>query len=634
VDASEASEDAYVQSMVPNPIPTESIPIRHDVSAMAAAFDEDLGFPAAAVMTTTTDTDGSLISINNPLFVRAPPICKRDHTHLEMGLVTPDPISAVQPAKKKAKSDKSAAASETKTPNTTRMSLDDVSAPNPLLVGRAVRLQTEASLQKGASETHKTKSMKVSRKPKSSSTARKISSTSQHPPAPALMKVEPPKLRKPAKFVVPEQISSYPVPSFLIEQMKSTRPPLCKVIVMGKVETTLLGSTDSAIALISAPPQVTTRLGVCCLLPASKNTNQNKMTNAKTKQETEASANASSCRKTTKKAGVHKAKKDGRQKGSSSPVQDPIPSPVSSKVPEVAASDPAPPKFEKLIVANPLENVPPSQSHKVIVPFVASLATAVANDKTDGLATTTEPSPPLTVVSSSSSAATASDIPDELNRPTNATSETADTTHLDTPSSSKPTTKAEKAQACRNRNRQHARNTRLRKKAFVEELKESILDLVEKRDREIDKEKQEEFQKEQRRQTRRKVLSEFLDLRGRNDRNEASWDLLVKDPNSFQLALPVTRFQKMVGQTSSSQSTEDQILVGIKEVMADAAHLASVLQTMGTTHKGKPLVSLEFQTDESPLLMDGSMAILCWKATSNGAVVQVSLLSLLVSPSL
>jgi hypothetical protein len=85
----------------------------------------------------------------------------------------------------------------------------------------------------------------------------------------------------------------------------------------------------------------------------------------------------------------------------------------------------------------------------------------------------------------------------------------------------------ERARQNRDRNREHARNTRLRKKAYVEELKRTLSELVAQRDS-ADLEKRHTAQRElEQREVRFRVIEEFLKLRGRNEPNFARWAAIL-----------------------------------------------------------------------------------------------------------
>jgi hypothetical protein len=187
----------------------------------------------------------------------------------------------------------------------------------------------------------------------------------------------------------------------------------------------------------------------------------------------------------------------------------------------------------------------------------------------------------------------------------------------------------ERARQNRDRNREHARNTRLRKKAYVEELKRVLTELVSQRDAaEADKRHSAQRELEQR-EVRFRVMEEFLKLRGRNESSFARWAAILVD--GFTLTLPVTDFRKMVEKGESGTPAMKQVLRGTSEAMGDAAHLAAFFQTLGNGSDGpdrKGSVAFLYNCDRKNFFMDGCNAILMWTGSTIGAVGEVSLFSL------
>lgn len=174
----------------------------------------------------------------------------------------------------------------------------------------------------------------------------------------------------------------------------------------------------------------------------------------------------------------------------------------------------------------------------------------------------------------------------------------------------------ERARLNRERNRQHARNTRLRKKAYVDELTRTLREMVNERD-EAETKKEKEAQRElEVREVRYRVVEDFLNLRGRNETNEARWATILEDDFSF--TLPMTGFRKMVKSDSQAFGLE-QTLHGVKNVVADSAMFSHFLQTLNPAVPSVP-VTFKYSTDREKFIMDGSLVVLDWTATSVGAV--------------
>jgi len=181
----------------------------------------------------------------------------------------------------------------------------------------------------------------------------------------------------------------------------------------------------------------------------------------------------------------------------------------------------------------------------------------------------------------------------------------------------------ERARQNRDRNREHARNTRLRKKAYVEELKRTLTELVSQRDT-ADLEKRHSTQRElEQREVRFRVMEEFLKLRGRHEMSYARWIAILEE--NFTFTLPITDYRKMVEKDEDNYNglKTEQVLHGASEAMRDAVHLASFLQTLGNGNDSgipKAAVTLMYECDRKSFFMDGCNGVLVWTATTVGAV--------------
>ncbi len=115
------------------------------------------------------------------------------------------------------------------------------------------------------------------------------------------------------------------------------------------------------------------------------------------------------------------------------------------------------------------------------------------------------------------------------------------------PSSSAPSTTAadaaliQKQQSNRDRNREHARSTRLRKKAYVNKLKE-LLDALHVERSDDDRKRRVAVQKlAEIQDLRRKVLHTFFTNHARCERNPTKWRMILED--NFWLKQPVTPYR-------------------------------------------------------------------------------------------
>ena len=181
----------------------------------------------------------------------------------------------------------------------------------------------------------------------------------------------------------------------------------------------------------------------------------------------------------------------------------------------------------------------------------------------------------------------------------------------------------ERAKQNRDRNREHARNTRLRKKAYVEELKRTLTELVNQRDA-SEAQSQHSAQRElEQREVRFRVLEEFLKLRGRNELSSARWSAILED--NFSLTIPVTHYRNMVHlepNDPTSLSYSEQELTGVSTVMADAKHAFDFFQHALAT-RGEA-VTMSYHCDRGDFMMDDCKTCLDWTATTSGAIANVS----------
>lgn len=129
----------------------------------------------------------------------------------------------------------------------------------------------------------------------------------------------------------------------------------------------------------------------------------------------------------------------------------------------------------------------------------------------------------------------------------------------------------EKLQYNRERNREHAKNTRLRKKAYVERLKISVDELCRERDTLVSEHASSANLMVEIHSKRVDVLRSFFALRASYtiDQKRELWSSIL-DESSFTCRLPVTPYQSFPSsevQVSNCQRT----IVGVDSMVADAA---------------------------------------------------------------
>ena len=134
------------------------------------------------------------------------------------------------------------------------------------------------------------------------------------------------------------------------------------------------------------------------------------------------------------------------------------------------------------------------------------------------------------------------------------------------------TTEEQRVRYNRERNREHAKNTRIRKKAYVERLKIAVDELCRERDTLLSERTSASCQMIETHSKRVDVLSSFFALRAGYNSSDVRRELWsgILDESSFTCRLPVTPYQSFPSsevQVSNCQRT----IVGVDAMIADAA---------------------------------------------------------------
>jgi len=139
-------------------------------------------------------------------------------------------------------------------------------------------------------------------------------------------------------------------------------------------------------------------------------------------------------------------------------------------------------------------------------------------------------------------------------------------------------TPEEKAKANRDRNREHARNTRLRKKAYLEKLKTTVDELCRERDTLVSERAGAANILVEMNNTRTEVLMSFFALRSANEKRRELWSSIL-DESCFACVMPVTPYRSFPAsevQVSKCQRT----ILGIDGMMSDTASLHVLLNSL------------------------------------------------------
>jgi len=189
-------------------------------------------------------------------------------------------------------------------------------------------------------------------------------------------------------------------------------------------------------------------------------------------------------------------------------------------------------------------------------------------------------------------------------------------------------TPEEKLKANRDRNREHARNTRLRKKAYLEKLKVTVDELCRERDTLVSERVGAASLLIEMHSTRIDVLMSFFALRSACERRRELWASIL-DESCFACVMPVTPYRSFPSsevQVSKCQRT----ILGIDGMMSDTASLHVLLNSLVDRSK-YPNATVQFRytlvTEDS--VVAGNQMMARWvmstlNATECGARMEVS----------
>lgn len=128
----------------------------------------------------------------------------------------------------------------------------------------------------------------------------------------------------------------------------------------------------------------------------------------------------------------------------------------------------------------------------------------------------------------------------------------------------------------RDRNRKHARNTRLRKKAYIEELERTVQQLTAERDAAAAAKAAESARTAQLQSVRFSVLQMALFYRAAGNVCRADWATALEE--NFTCVLPITPYRSF---PSAEVVSGQRMIMGIDAMMADVASLALMVESIG-----------------------------------------------------
>jgi PAS domain S-box-containing protein len=178
---------------------------------------------------------------------------------------------------------------------------------------------------------------------------------------------------------------------------------------------------------------------------------------------------------------------------------------------------------------------------------------------------------------------------------------------------------AEKAKFNRDRNREHARNTRLRKKAHLERLRYTVDELCRERDTLVTERAGTATLLVEIHNTRTEVLMSFFALRSANEQRRELWASIL-DESCFACIMPVTPYRSFPAsevQVSKCQRT----IMGIDGMMSDTASLHIMLNTL-IDRSRFPTASIEFRFTlvSDDVVVAGNQMMARWTMSTINAV--------------
>lgn len=187
----------------------------------------------------------------------------------------------------------------------------------------------------------------------------------------------------------------------------------------------------------------------------------------------------------------------------------------------------------------------------------------------------------------------------------------------------------EKLLASKERNRENARNTRLRKKAFIEKLQNTVDCLVSEKEKK-ERERRIENQKiSEQLMVRTKVMLDFLTHRGSGNLSFQSWNMILDE--NFVCELPVTPYR---GYLQNEIQGNTRKVHGVDGMLTETQSIKLLFESVGKgTEKWYRRLSLSLEEREQirtvlfaevikeSLVQQGSKVVCQWKYTTVNGVL-------------
>jgi len=189
----------------------------------------------------------------------------------------------------------------------------------------------------------------------------------------------------------------------------------------------------------------------------------------------------------------------------------------------------------------------------------------------------------------------------------------------------------EKEMYSKDRNREHARNTRLRKKIYIDKLKLLVQDLTSRKEREENEQKILDSRLAQQKAIMQKVLGALIQLRIKFERNRQEWAKILDD--NFMFTTPITPYQSF---NRAEIMTNSRVMFGIDSIIKDTASFGVMVSSIGLgSPKWKEMqlkgdsVKVVWTMEDEDVLVRGDMLMGKYElktenAVSNGAYCECS----------
>jgi len=174
------------------------------------------------------------------------------------------------------------------------------------------------------------------------------------------------------------------------------------------------------------------------------------------------------------------------------------------------------------------------------------------------------------------------------------------------------------------KNREHAKNTRMRKKTYIVTLKETVQKLADEKEK-IEKERRIALTKiAEASMIRKRVLQSFFLYRSNFEKSRVKWATILDE--SIRFILPVTPYRAF---PPSEFINGQRHVVGINAVIADTMSLKVMMQSIPENPVPGAVVSIEFLFGPDDIVICGDSCMCRWimqteNAVSCGALAEVS----------